>query len=144
VTVAVIGDDAKGDVSAYLMRSSGDFRVEWFNGTVKAGGQHHQKNANCCRLTHLPTGIVKTAQTRSRDNSQRLAQAAMEVELDRMVAEGNGRAVNGVRRAQVGSGMRGDKRRTYRFQEDTVTDHASGRRARASDVMAGRFDLLWA
>lgn len=95
-------------------------------------------------MTHLPTGIVKTAQTRSRNNSEKLARAALEADLDQLVSEGHGRAVNGLRRAQVGSGQRGDKRRTYRFQEDAVTDHASGIRARASDVMEGRFDLLWA
>ncbi len=52
-------------------------------------------------------------------------------------------AQNIVRRGQVGSGMRGDKRRTYRFQEDSVVDHITGRRARCSDVLRGGFDLLW-
>lgn len=53
--------------------------------------------------------------------------------------------VNGVRKAQVGNGARaGVKRRTWRFQEDAVIDHVTGRRARAADVMTGRFGLLWA
>ena len=52
-------------------------------------------------------------------------------------------AQNTLRRGQVGSGMRGDKRRTYRFQEDSVVDHITGRRARCSDVLRGGFDLLW-
>lgn len=47
------------------------------------------------------------------------------------------------RKEQVGSGMRGDKTRTYRFQDDTVKDHISGRSAKASIVLSGRFDLLW-
>jgi len=49
---------------------------------------------------------------------------------------------NGVRRRQVGSGERPDKRRTYRFQEDRVVDHVSGKSATCAEVMAGRFDLM--
>jgi protein subunit release factor A len=43
----------------------------------------------------------------------------------------------------VGSGQRGDKVRTYRFQDDRVQDHVTGRTARTSAVMRGQFDLLW-
>jgi protein subunit release factor A len=37
---------------------------------------------------------------------------------------------------------RGDKKRTYRFQDNIVTNHASGKRARVDLVMRGQFDLL--
>jgi peptide chain release factor 1 len=47
------------------------------------------------------------------------------------------------RRSQVGSGMRGDKIRTYRFQDDTVQDHITGCRAKCSAVLKGNIDLLW-
>ena len=47
------------------------------------------------------------------------------------------------RKRQVGSGMRGDKIRTYRFQDDTVQDHVTGRRAKCSTVLKGNLDLLW-
>jgi protein subunit release factor A len=50
---------------------------------------------------------------------------------------------NAERRTQIGSAAKADKRRTYRFQEDVVIDHLSGRRARLSDVMAGGFERLW-
>lgn len=39
--------------------------------------------------------------------------------------------------------MRADKIRTYRFQDDQVKDHQTGKSASAKKVMAGRFDLLW-
>lgn len=47
------------------------------------------------------------------------------------------------RRQQVGSGMRGDKIRTYRFQDDVVKDHVTDRTASVRKVLAGNFDLLW-
>ena len=47
------------------------------------------------------------------------------------------------RRQQVGSGMRGDKIRTYRFQDDVVKDHLTDKSASVKKVLAGNFDLLW-
>lgn len=47
------------------------------------------------------------------------------------------------RKTKVGSGMRGDKIRTYRFQDDNVQDHLTGKRAKCSSVLKGNFDLLW-
>lgn len=141
VTVAVMrpGAEESGPESR---RGPADFRIEWYNGTVKAGGQHHQKNATCCRMIHVPTGLVKTAQTRSRANSLQEARAAMDAELDRRGAASAASARNGLRREQVGTGQRADKRRTFRFQDDRATDHVTGKTAACSAVMAGRFRLL--
>jgi protein subunit release factor A len=47
------------------------------------------------------------------------------------------------RKQQVGSGMRGDKIRTYRFQDDVVKDHVTGKTASTIKVLAGNFDILW-
>ena len=47
------------------------------------------------------------------------------------------------KKGQVGSGMRGDKKRTYRFQDDRVLDHVTNKRAKCSRVMRGHFELLW-
>jgi protein subunit release factor A len=47
------------------------------------------------------------------------------------------------RKQQVGSGMRGDKIRTYRFQDDVVKDHVTDKTASVKKVLAGNFDLLW-
>ena len=50
-----------------------DFRVDWFSGTG-AGGQHRNKHMNCCRITHIATGLVTTGQTqRDRISNQREA-----------------------------------------------------------------------
>ena len=143
VTVAVLGS-AAADLSRYQRRSDADLDLEWFNGTVGAGGQKHNKTATCARLRHRPTGIVRTAQTRSRENSLKLAKEALFKDLDEaMEAKAHGH-VNGLRKAQIGSGRRAaEKRRTFRFQDDQATDHVTGQTARAGDVMRGRLDLLW-
>ena len=39
--------------------------------------------------------------------------------------------------------MRGDKIRTYRFNDDRVADHRTGKKAKCSKVLKGYFNLLW-
>jgi peptide chain release factor 1 len=143
VTVAILKSDI-ADIALYQKRQEKDFEIEWFNGTVGAGGQFRNKTATSIRLKHKPTGIVQTAQTRSRENSHQAALAAMHRTLDdAMEAQAHNQA-NAVRRSQIGSGMRAsEKRRTFRFQEDTAIDHLTGKTARASEVMKGKLDLLW-
>lgn len=118
-----------------------DFKVEWYSGTG-AGGQHRNKHQNSCRLTHLPTGLVVTSQCRSRENS--LAEAKGTI-LERLNDQTKGAAFAALaaeRKQQVGSGMRGDKVRTYREQDDTVTDHRSGKRASLKAVLMGDLERL--
>ena len=144
VTVAVFDGDQVADGGDYAKRTDKDFRIEWYNGTIKAGGQHHQKNATCCRLIHLPTGLVRTSQTRSRKSSYQFAMESIIMELDRMVVAGQHQAKNGIRRIQMGSGERSsEKRRTWRFQVDMVIDHKSGRQTAARKAISGRVDDLW-
>jgi peptide chain release factor 1 len=47
------------------------------------------------------------------------------------------------RKQQVGSGMRGDKIRTYRFQDDRVQDHITGKTVKCASVLKGNFEQLW-
>lgn len=124
------------------VRGVDEFRLEWFSGTGK-GGQHRNKHQNCLRLIHPPTGIIQTATGRERESNLRAALADMNRRLDDMELRGLAEGQNSARRGQVGSGMRGDKRRTYRFRDDWVRDDITGKEARASQVMRGRFDLLW-
>ncbi|WP_171048997.1 peptide chain release factor-like protein [Rhizobium sp. MHM7A] len=132
------------DGGDHAKRTEKDFRIDWYNGTIKAGGQHHQKNATCCRLIHIPTGIVRTSQTRSRKSSYHLAMESINSELDRLAAAGEHHAKNSLRRSQMGSGERsGEKRRTWRFQADELIDHVSGRSMRASEAIRGGISKLW-
>ena len=50
-----------------------DFRLEWFSGQG-AGGQHRNKHQNCCRITHLETGLrAQGTESRDRVSNQRAA-----------------------------------------------------------------------
>jgi peptide chain release factor 1 len=123
-------------------RSPSDFVLEWYSGSG-SGGQHRNKHQNSARITHKPTGIVRTAQTRDRENSRRLAMEAIIGELDARKFGQNMEGADKHRRTQTGSGQRGDKIRTYRERDNIVVDHRSGKRSTWRDVMEnGRFDLV--
>ena len=122
--------------------NDGDFRIEWFSGTGN-GGQNKNKVQACCRLIHIETGLTQTAQTRSRENSYKLARERMVAALEKMYMVKQNAARAADRKDQVGSGMRGDKIRTYRFQDDTVVDHKTGKRAPLVKIMRGEFNLVW-
>ena len=139
VTVAIV--EAEGPAKQQTIPNS-DLRIEWYSGTG-AGGQHRNKTQNSCRITHIPTGTVATAQTRSRQNSLNLAMADIQQRVDKLVKTSYNSSIASDRRQQVGSGMRGDKIRTYRFQDDVVKDHVTDSSASVKKVLAGNFDLLW-
>lgn len=141
VTVAVIHTDqyAEPDYSEIDPR---DFKTEWYSGTG-AGGQHRNKHQNSIRLTHLPTGLVETAQCRSRETSQKEAMEQMVKNLRSNAKYRSIVAQSIERKKQMGSGMRGDKVRTYRFQDNIATDNRTGKKAPLSKVMEGNFNLLW-
>lgn len=120
------------------------FSVRWFSGTGK-GGQHRNKHQNCVELVHLPTGARRTGQSsRSRESNLLEAKTALLADLDAARNGASASAENSIRKRQIGSGMRGDKRRTYRFQDDAVVDHETGKKARASAFMRGDIEALWA
>lgn len=137
VTVAVVDPGAR---AREVFRET-DVEVEWYSGSG-AGGQHRNRHMNSARLTHRPTGIVRTAQTRSRQSSLMSAMAALKEAVEGRSEGIAAEAVNADRRAQIGSAAKADKRRTYRFQEGRVLDHQTGRQARLDEVMAGGFERL--
>lgn len=139
VTVAVI-DRIEGIGPSSIPQS--DLKIEWYSGTG-AGGQHRNKHQNSCRITYIPSGVVATAQTRSRQSSYEQAMAAIQTAVDNSAERLYNSNIASDRKSQVGSGMRGDKIRTYRFQDDRVQDHISGKTSSVKKVMNGNFDLLW-
>jgi peptide chain release factor 1 len=133
ITVAVLPEPAaleiqldERDLEETMMRGSG------------AGGQHRNKTDSAVRLLHRPTGLVVRCEA-ERDQSQnrRVARAVLRArlwELEQARATG---ARDAARRVQIGSGMRGDKRRTVRTQDDQVVDTITGRSWRFKDYERG-------
>jgi peptide chain release factor 1 len=119
-----------------------DVGTRWFSGTG-AGGQHRNKHQNSVELVHLPTGLKRTAQTRSRETSMRAAWDALATAVAEQAAGQAARDENGIRSRQIGLGMRADKRRTWRFRDDRVIDDLTGLSASCAKVMRGHVDLLW-
>ncbi len=139
MTVAVI-DRIEGIGPSSIPQS--DLKIEWYSGTG-AGGQHRNKHQNSCRITHIPSGVIATAQTRSRQSSFEQAMTAIQNAVDKSAERQYNNNIASNRKSQVGSGMRGDKIRTYRFQDDSVQDHITGKRATCSQILKGNVDLLW-
>jgi peptide chain release factor 1 len=124
VTVAVLAEPTEVQIQI------SDRDLEWSATRGSGpGGQNRNKTETCVIVKHLPTGLQVRCETeRSKEQNQRTALALLrarlwEAQRNRVVSE---RAAD--RKAQVGSGMRGDKRRTIRCQDGQVNDHVTGRR----------------
>lgn len=141
VTVSVVNPSVKIE-SKYFQRNDNDFKVSWFSGTG-AGGMHRNKNQTSCRVTHKPTGLTQARQGKSRALNLKEAKKAVLMLLDQRVTNVKSSIIQDKQSQQRGSGQRGDKRRTYRFQDDMVKDHVTGKKASIRKVMSGNIDLLW-
>jgi peptide chain release factor 1 len=133
ITVAVL----PAPDEAALRVDPRDLEWKWSRGSGP-GGQHRNKTESAVDLTHRPTGItVHCESERSRTQNQSIALNALRARIHAAQREAELSARASTRRAQVGSGMRGDKRRTIRYQDDSVVDHETGRRWTLREYLRG-------
>ena len=122
VTVAVLPEAEEVDFEL----DPGDLQIDVFRSSG-AGGQHVNKTSSAIRVTHLPTGTVvecqdERSQYKNKDKALKVLRSRL---LDIKVREQNDQIAS-ERRAQVGTGDRSERIRTYNYPQGRVTDHRIG------------------
>ena len=117
------------DIRIDTMRSSG------------AGGQHVNTTDSAVRITHIPSGIVVTSSEKSQHRNREIAMQVLKTRLFDMERQRVDSERSASRAAQVGSGDRSERIRTYNFPQGRMTDHRIGLTLYKLDqIMAGDLD----
>jgi len=138
-TVAVLPEAEEVDVQI----DPNDLQIDVYRSSGP-GGQSVNTTDSAVRITHKPTGVVvsmqdEKSQLQNREKAMRVLRARL---LEREIAEQQAKIAS-ERRAQVGTGERSEKIRTYNFPQDRVTDHRVKLTVSGVDrVLAGELDEI--
>lgn len=122
VTVAVLPEADEVDIDI----DPKDLKTDTYRSSG-AGGQHINKTSSAVRITHLPTGLVVECQNeRSQFQNRDKAMKILKSRLLAMKRDAQSSEIAAARKAQVGTGERNERIRTYNFPQSRVTDHRIG------------------
>ncbi|MBQ3007434.1 MAG: peptide chain release factor 1 [Clostridia bacterium] len=119
VTVAVLPEAEEVDVEI----NPADLQIDTYR-SGGAGGQHVNKTESAIRITHIPTGtVVECQDERSQHKNKDRAMKILRSKILEAEREKQHDAIAGERKAQVGTGDRSERIRTYNYPQGRVSDH---------------------
>jgi peptide chain release factor 1 len=137
-TVAVLPEAEEVDIRI----AQTDLRIDTMRSSG-AGGQHVNTTDSAVRITHIPTGIVVTSSEKSQHRNREIAMQVLRARLYDAQRQQVDAERSADRKAQVGSGDRSERIRTYNFPQGRMTDHRIGLTLyRLDQIMQGDLDEI--
>lgn len=119
----------KDDIEFRYMRGSGN------------GGQHKNVTDSCVVAKHLPTGIEARCDGRSQHQNKATVLEVLRSRIYEKQQASHDASTSRLRKEQVGSGMRGDKIRTIRYQDNKVKCELTGRTIELTKYLKGHIQF---